>query len=392
MNRKSLKAISLLLFKWVLTVLIFSGSFVYAMFQGGFVSWFLFYGIVLVFLCSCFIPFLSVLGLKAERTLSSTEVEAGDTIEVAIKLSKPRLVPFFYYELIDEVPKSILAEKSSAMIFFSFDKEIAFSYHAQPSKRGIYAFNRTVIYANDLFGLFWVRRTVKVNTDLLVYPSYHFIENTENLYAFSKLAKRFNKGNDEHSISGTRQYAPGDRLTRIDWKRSASINGLLTKEFETEENDELSIIHFSPTLRSSHMDHWYEKSVEDVASLSATLIQKKAQLSLYVYNDNWKHIHVDEHSWKRALKVFALAQPIKKKRDLIPAVQEKNKGVFIIVTAFVTEQYLDLLKLFVQRKMDVYAVVSRDVTKEEMKELRQLGVIYFSQIQGDSHRRYSNHA
>lgn len=95
MNKKSLKTIGILLFKWVLTILIFSGSFVYAMFQGGFVSWFLFYGLALVFLSSCFIPLLSVLGLRAERTLSSTEVEAGDTIEVVIKLSKPRLIPFF---------------------------------------------------------------------------------------------------------------------------------------------------------------------------------------------------------------------------------------------------------------------------------------------------------
>ncbi len=84
------------------------------MFQGGFVSWFLFYGLALVFLSSCFIPLLSVLGLRAERTLSSTEVEAGDTIEVVIKLSKPRLIPFFYYELIDYVPNSILTEKKAA--------------------------------------------------------------------------------------------------------------------------------------------------------------------------------------------------------------------------------------------------------------------------------------
>ncbi|GAF14759.1 hypothetical protein JCM19045_4090 [Bacillus sp. JCM 19045] len=392
MNKKSLKTIGILLFKWVLTILIFSGSFVYAMFQGGFVSWFLFYGLALVFLSSCFIPLLSVLGLRAERTLSSTEVEAGDTIEVVIKLSKPRLIPFFYYELIDYVPNAILTEKSSAMIFFSFDKEIAFTYQAKPSKRGVYAFDQTVIYANDLFGLFWVKRTVNVSTNLLVYPPYHFIENTENLYAFSKLAKRLNKGNDDHSISGTRQYAPGDRLTRIDWKRSANLNGLLTKEFETEENDELSVIHFTPANRSNHMDHWYEKSVEDVASLCATLIQKKAQLSLYVYNNKWTHVHVDEHSWMRALRVFALAQPVGNKQDQLPIVQEENKGVFIVVTAYVTEQYLDLLKHFVQRKMDVYAVVARDLSTDELKELRQLGVTYFGQTQSNSDRGYSNHA
>ncbi|UTW70466.1 DUF58 domain-containing protein [Anaerobacillus sp. HL2] len=37
---------------------------------------------------------------------------------------------------------------------------------------------------------------------------------------------------DITSVAGSREYVPGDRLTSIDWKVTARVNKLMTKEFE----------------------------------------------------------------------------------------------------------------------------------------------------------------
>ncbi len=194
----------MIILKWLLAILIFAGFFTYGMFQGGFVSWFLFYGVTALFIMSCLIPFLSLLGLKTGRQISVEETEAGSVFDVSITISKPWFVPFFYYEVIDSTPDFIRKEKNNAIFFFSFAKEMTFSYEASAYKRGVYNFDEIQVIAHDLFGLFWLKRKMKEETLLLVYPPYYLVQNPQYIFDNVKLSKRFKKGNDDHSIAGVR--------------------------------------------------------------------------------------------------------------------------------------------------------------------------------------------
>jgi uncharacterized protein (DUF58 family) len=82
-------------FRWLIVLFILAATFVFGMFQGGFVSWFLFYSVVIVFICSCLVSCLSLFGVKATRHISKQELRAGEEFNVEITISRPWLLPFF---------------------------------------------------------------------------------------------------------------------------------------------------------------------------------------------------------------------------------------------------------------------------------------------------------
>ncbi|PAD62894.1 DUF58 domain-containing protein, partial [Bacillus siamensis] len=83
------KKVHWLLYGWKLLILavLTAAVFSYAMFQGGFVSWFLFYA---------FLPFIVYAGLvavyplrafQAAREISSARLTSGDRLSVTIRLT-----------------------------------------------------------------------------------------------------------------------------------------------------------------------------------------------------------------------------------------------------------------------------------------------------------------
>ena len=63
--------------------------FSYAMFQGGFVSWFLFYSFLPFGLCALAIAAYPLHRIQVTRTIASSSYYAGDTLTVTISLHLP---------------------------------------------------------------------------------------------------------------------------------------------------------------------------------------------------------------------------------------------------------------------------------------------------------------
>lgn len=367
--------------KWILAILIFAGFFTYGMFQGGFVSWFLFYGVAALFVMSCLIPFMSLVGLKSSRRISVEETEAGSVFDVSITLFKPWFIPFFYYEVIDTTPHSIKKEKNNTIFFFSFAKEMTFSYEASAYKRGVYHFNETQIIAHDLFGLFWLKRKMKEETLLLVYPPYYLVQNPQYLFDNVKLAKRFKKGNDDHSIAGVRPYVNGDRMSRIDWKRSAGVAGLLTKEFETDQNEEVTLIVYPMIVRSKQEREWFEASVIDAASLASTFVRVKAHVLLCTYNQGWKKTQIEERSWKRGLRDLAQVEPLASTVDLpMPPLNAGDSGIIFLALPFMTDHTLQLVKTLINQRVDLHFIVAKPIEQQYQEEMKRIGAQPFEPI------------
>ena len=72
---------------WFVLFCIFAATFSYAMFQGGFVSWFLFYSFLPFALYAFLFAFYPLKNLTAERRLSQGQYKAGDQLEAFVVLN-----------------------------------------------------------------------------------------------------------------------------------------------------------------------------------------------------------------------------------------------------------------------------------------------------------------
>lgn len=91
-------------FKWLMSILLIAILYAYAMFQGGFVSWFLFYSVVPLIVYAFLIGLFPLRSLKVKRIFPVETKQAGDTLLVTIEVKKP-LFPLFYLIVNDQLPK-----------------------------------------------------------------------------------------------------------------------------------------------------------------------------------------------------------------------------------------------------------------------------------------------
>ncbi|WP_144559497.1 DUF58 domain-containing protein [Shouchella miscanthi] len=372
MKTSSLSKTSRFLFRWILAIAIFLLSFSFAMFQGGFVSWFLFYGLVVVFLFSSIIPFLSIIGLKLKRTVTESNIEVGEVLTIDVIVEKPVYTPFFYYHLSDTTPETFVSERNHQLFSFSFDKQLMLSYEAKALQRGVYQFNETIVHANDLFGLISVKRTLHSDTEIVISPAFYPITNKKALFAYANKADHFHKGFHDDVLSSIRPYISGDRLSKIDWKRSAGVNGLLTKEFETEEDQHVEIVHVAQEVDALEDPIQYEESIKEAVSIHAAFIQDHVHTTIYVYNQEWIRTFVTFNDWRHSLRLFALINPVPTNDTTLPHL-EKDQGICFIVTPRYSEMAIDVIRRNVSHQRRVFIVTTEALSQEAVFEVSKAG-------------------
>lgn len=70
-------------------------TFVYAMLQGGFVSWFLFYSAIPIGLYSLLLPFYALRNAEVKRITNQAEYVAGELFLSTITIKEIFLFPYF---------------------------------------------------------------------------------------------------------------------------------------------------------------------------------------------------------------------------------------------------------------------------------------------------------
>ncbi|MGG0716285.1 DUF58 domain-containing protein [Robertmurraya massiliosenegalensis] len=273
---------------WKLLVLLFLlvVTFSYAMFQGGFVSWFLFYSFLPFAVYSIVLVFFGVKQLTVKRELVKEEYHAGEKLNVKIKLKRPSSFPLFYMIIEDDLSNELLApmQKSQmkAFVFPHFRKEIDFEYTIQSLPRGEHHLKGIHIRFGDPLGL--VERQIHFETEddkIIVYPPYKDLlyRPMDNHYEQGMTASKERVQRDTSMAIGIREYQPGDRYSWINWKASAKRNDIMTKEFEQRKShDVLLIMDCAPEKR-------FEAIVSFTASLLRAILRKGAQVGLLTYSE-----------------------------------------------------------------------------------------------------------
>lgn len=256
----------------------------FALFQGGFVSWFLFYSCLPFILYSVALSFYPLENLKVTRELPKNVFKVGDPIKVNLTVSKSFFLPAFYFLIEENFSNNIHSTDQQGfkkeLILTGFKKECTFDYIIPKLPRGEYFINSITIKIGDPLGIFESKIKYDIMNRFVVFPQY------SELY-YRALEHHNNQGSTisshhfQRDISmavGIREYRSGDRFSWINWKASAKRNEMMTKEFEELQSNDLFVI------MDCAQNEVFESTVSFTASFLHTVLKKGVQVGLLTNN------------------------------------------------------------------------------------------------------------
>ncbi|WP_419954630.1 DUF58 domain-containing protein [Neobacillus niacini] len=266
--------------KFVVLLFLILLTFSYAMFQGGFVSWFLFYSFLPFALYCVGLSFYSLNELEITRHIPKNDYNAGETLKVTVNVKRNSFFPIVYLLIEDHLDDSLKhsqqKKKAKALLLPGFRKEFTYDYVIDELPRGEHILQGFIVRTGDILGLVEKEKSQTYVSKIIVYPAY-----TELLYRpfethFDQgmTASRERVQRDTTLAIGVRDYQPGDRFSWINWKASAKRNEIMTKEFEQRQSHDVFVV------MDCVPDKNFEAIVSFTASLLRTVLKKGAQIGL----------------------------------------------------------------------------------------------------------------
>ncbi len=304
--KASIRFVGRFLFVFLLLLILFS----FAMFQGDFVSWFLFFGFLPIFLYQFGLFFYPLKGWKVTRKLSRHNLRAGS--DATVKLMMKRRIPFpLFYCIVEEIfPQTLqkadrqqekyyhmdqpaqlnVNRRMKQVIYPWFKRVIEIPYTIEQTPRGIHQLQAVRIRTGDVFGFLKKERTFQIADTLTVYPNerpLHLQEKFSNYQEGAISSHALNLKNTNVS-SGVREYMPGDKISRIDWKQSARKNTMMTKEFEQEKSTDTLLV-LNACYHEDTNSLAFEAAVEVTMSLMGAIHQQASQVGLTTIGEETVH-------------------------------------------------------------------------------------------------------
>lgn len=249
-------------------------TFLFAKFQGGFSSWFLFYSSLVFLVYEVLAYVLMFASLEVTREIDRNRLQDGEDVIVTIRLRRRIWFPLGWNMVLEPLPHRLAGvyEPHRQLIFPWFKKEVEFRYVIPNLPRGYYQLKDCVVSGGDFFGFVERRKVFSLSHDFLVYPTYKILSNwalgdgsfSGNVHVSHR------RSDDVAAVRGVREYHRGDRLSQIHWRASARGTGLKTKEFEHQAMNQA--VFFLDVGRDSYRDQpgqLFEAAVKLTASLLA---------------------------------------------------------------------------------------------------------------------------
>ncbi|MFM1654286.1 DUF58 domain-containing protein [Brevibacillus sp. B_LB10_24] len=256
-------------YKIALLVLI---TYVFAKFQGGFASWFLFYSSLTFASYEALTYLLMFATLEVEREIEASRLRDGEDVVVTLRLRRKIWFPLGWYLLVEPLPDKLAGyyEPHRELLFPGFRREMEVRYVIPSLPRGHYVLQECVVSAGDFFGFIQRSKAFPITNDFLVYPSYrkitHWATGDGRISGVVPVPHR--RSDDIAAVRGVRDYQWGDRLSQIHWRASARGLGLKTKEFEHQAMNQVVFFFDVNKLAYAGQDpQLFELAVKLAASL-----------------------------------------------------------------------------------------------------------------------------
>lgn len=361
----------LLLFLIVLT-------FSYAMFQGGFVSWFLFYSFLPFAIYCVALSFYSLNELEITRVVPKTDYNTGEPLKVTVTVKRTKAFPLFYLLMEDHLGDPLKyanqQRPAKALLLPGMKKEFSYEYIIDELPRGEHFFNNFTVKIGDPLGLFEKEKTFTADGKIIVYPAYSELlyRPFENHYDQGLTASRERVQRDTSMAIGVRDYQPGDRFSWINWKATAKRNEIMTKEFEQRQSHDVFVV------MDCVPDKRFEPVVSFTASLLRAILKKGAQTGLLTISKERTSFPIRGGEQHLRQLFYHLAKIEAKSITPLEKVIE-TEGLFIqqavsylLVTAQLTKPLIEKASFLGQRKGSITLFLLKGQTEVPSENERSL--------------------
>ncbi|MFC4766899.1 DUF58 domain-containing protein [Effusibacillus consociatus] len=379
----------------ILWTVILASAFSYAQFQGGYASWFLLFAASTIALYVFLTKYYAGRHLTTERRVSSTKLTAGSTLEVDLDIRSKSRWPLAWLVVEDLIPHKLVIRGTAnrRMFFPGFDKRIRMKYTIPDLQRGKYSMRDTILRTGDIFGFYRKEIVHRRDEKITVYPRivpiryWHTVNqfNTGMSFAQNRIAE------DTTNVLGVRDYAPGDRLSRIHWRATARTGALKSKEFELHVTNELMFF-----FNRSRQDYGagggpiFEMAVTTTASLIRYGMEKKYSVGLVSCGQEKMILPVSrsQEHFIKILEHLTLVQPdldLSFKEIVLREISYLSRGsTIVMITPMLNEEIVKLVSLLEYRKIKTEFFLlksSASITPEERQQIAKLAIfgvhVYF---------------
>ncbi|BDH63321.1 hypothetical protein MTP04_34510 [Lysinibacillus sp. PLM2] len=267
----------------ILIFLLMVITFSYAMFQGGFVSWFLFYALIPFLLYSFLLSVVPINIQNVQREIKPFHLERGDSARVTVRFQNKTWFPLLFLTVreidMDKQMIDKLDGQLSNIFIVGWKRNFEWTYELRNLNRGQLAFHGLEISVADFFGWAVRNRTVSDVQTFTVYPKLTHLK-------YQPIQMQFDHGGIESSVSivkdtsmvtGIRDYQAGDRFSWIHWKSFAKNETLRTKEFE-DRTSQHTFLCIDRTVAYN-----FEEIVDLAASILQSVVKNQGDISFLSY-------------------------------------------------------------------------------------------------------------
>lgn len=332
----------------VIVILLLLVTYCYAMFQGGFVSWFVFFTILPFSIYSILLALVPIRMAEISRTFSKGRLERGDDVLVTVKFRNKSWFPIIFMT-VNEMPMKdgfyeALNGNANKLFLVGWKREFEWSYELKELKRGEHHFKGLQFTCADFLG--WTIRHIELESPqmFLVYPKVFDVKTISMRMQYDQGAAmlQYSLIKDTTMATGVREYVPGDRFSWVHWKSFAKNGELRTKEFEDKQSQNTFIL----------IDRSIQKNFEQVVDFAASYIQKmikeRGEVSfLSVGIDRYfAPVIKTDSQFEKVMQHLVLMQPDAQfavDRLLYQEQKTMNRSVIVIITGELMPDLIEVL-------------------------------------------------
>ncbi len=185
--------------------------------------------------------------------------------DIEIEVRNPSRNQKLRAKVYDHHPETFLVEGMPRVVEVPPGHFADVGYRVRPTRRGAFSYSGTSLRIASPLGLWWRRKFVAVPHDVRVYPNYstiskllaYEVDNRLQL-AGVRMSRRRGEGIEFHQL---RDYREGDSLRAIDWKATARMSRLISREYQDERDQQIVFLldtgrrMLAKDAELSHFDH-----------------------------------------------------------------------------------------------------------------------------------------
>ena len=356
-------------------------TFCFAMFQGSFVSWFVFFTVSPFLLYSFILLLVKEDIVRVERKIDPSRVQSGQSAKVTVLVERKTHFPFVYMIVEERVSSEELVKSkvqgTSAVKFVGFTKKFEWSYTLENLPRGEHRFLGVEIVFCDFFG--WAQKRILVEKEqmVLVYPCVKEMKYValQTKLDIGTMMSPYSVVKDTSMAVGLREYVPGDRFSWIHWKSFAKTQVLQSKEFEDRQSQELLL------MLNADASPLFEEKIELVASMVQTIVRGRGDMSFVSAGDKTTLFPLiqSEKQLDQVMHHLAAVKPVENATVNLHGQQNfKHISMLLYVTSDLSEELLHTLASVVKSCICFVVAEQPPILSEMVQHHKQIQIVHVS--------------